>query len=175
MPYMQYGSTPQPIAVMAPMNTFAAPKMVFGLPRLYDPFNGHFTWYSAKYSIDEHISLIQASIYALITQLFSNYILPVLAMQHTRNRPYSLFLSWKHGSAVWWSTHILTIHIHSIFTQLLAFYSWNALTDPVYSILQANLSTYSLYILAIYFYKHTLLLCTVPHSKHLSHTALQGS
>ena len=42
-PYMQYRSTPQPIAVMAPINTFAAPKTVFGLPRLYYPFDGHFT------------------------------------------------------------------------------------------------------------------------------------
>ena len=67
MPYMQYGSTPQPIAVMAPINTFAAPKTVFGLLRPYYPFDGHFTWYSAKYSIDKHISFILASIYALIT------------------------------------------------------------------------------------------------------------
>ena len=175
MPCIKYGNIPQPIAAITPINTFAAPKMVFGLPRLYYSFDGHFTWYSAKYSIDGHISFILAGIYALITRLFSNYILPGLAMQHTKNRPYGLFLSYKHGSVVWWSTHILTIHIHSIFTQQLAFYSWNALTDPVYSILQANLSTYSLYILAIYFYEHTCLLFTVLHSKHLSHTALQGS
>ena len=168
MLYMQYRSTPQPIAVMAPINTFAAPKTVFGLPGLYYPFYGHFTWYSAKYSIGEHIPFIRASIYALITQLFSNYILQGLAMQHTRNRPYGLFLSWKHESVVWWSTHMITIHINLIFTQQLAFYSWNALTDPVYSILQAILSTYSLYILAKCFYEHTRLLCTVPHSKHLS-------
>ena len=155
MPCIKYGNILQPIAVMAPINTFAAPKTVFGLPRLYYPFDGHFTCYSARCSIDEHISLILASIYALIAQLFINYILPGLAMQHTRNRPYGLFLSWKHGSVVWWSTHIRTIHIHLIFTQQLAFYSWNALTDPVYSILQANLSTYSLYILVTYFHENT--------------------
>ena len=98
--YIPYGSTPQPMAVMAPINVFAAPKTVFGLLLLYYPFDGHFTWYSAKYSIDEHISFILASIYASITGLFCKYILSGLAIQHTRNRPYSLFLSWKHGSLV---------------------------------------------------------------------------
>ena len=43
MPFIQYGSTPQSVAVMAPINTFAAPKTVFGLLLLYYPFDGHFT------------------------------------------------------------------------------------------------------------------------------------
>ena len=101
MPCIKYGNIPQPIAVMAPINTFAASKTVFGLPRLYYLFYAHFTSYSAKYSIDEHISFILVSIYALFTRLFSNYILPGLAMQHTGNRPYGLFLLCKHGSVVW--------------------------------------------------------------------------
>ena len=54
MPCIKYGNLLQPIAVMAPINTFAAPKMEFGLPRPYYPFDGSFAWYSAKYSIDEH-------------------------------------------------------------------------------------------------------------------------
>ena len=43
MPCIKYGNIPQPIAVMAPINTFAAPKTVFGLLLLYYPFDGHFT------------------------------------------------------------------------------------------------------------------------------------
>ena len=43
MPCIKYGNIPQPIAVMAPINTFAAPKTVFGLAGLYYPFDGHFT------------------------------------------------------------------------------------------------------------------------------------
>ena len=75
MPCIKYGNIPQPIAAITPINTFAAPKMEFGLPRLYYPFDGSFAWYSARYTIYGHISSILACIYASITQLFSNYIL----------------------------------------------------------------------------------------------------
>ena len=113
MPYMQYGSTPQPIAVMAPINTFAAPKTVFGLPRLYYPFDGHFTWYSATYSIDEHISSILACLYASITQLFGNYILPGSAIAAYRKQAIQLIhplIAWN-SSAV---THSYTYYSYSL-------------------------------------------------------------
>ena len=87
---MQYGITPQPIAVMAPINTFAAPKTVFGLPRPYYPFDGSFAWYSARYTIYGHISSILACIYASITQLFGNYILPGLALAAYRKQAIQL-------------------------------------------------------------------------------------
>ena len=42
MPYMQYGSTSQPIAAITPINTFAAPKMEFGLLQPYYRFDDSF-------------------------------------------------------------------------------------------------------------------------------------
>ena len=117
MPCIKYGNIPQPIAAITPINTFAAPKMEFGLPRPYYPFDSSFDWYSARYTIYGHISSILACIYASITQLFGNYILPGSAIAAYRKQAIQLIhplRAWN-SSAV---THSYTyysypLNIHS--------------------------------------------------------------
>ena len=75
---------------MAPINTFAAPKTEFGLPRLYYPFDSCFAKYSDRCTIYGHISSIIACIYASITQLFGNYILPGSAIAAYRKQAIQL-------------------------------------------------------------------------------------
>ena len=117
MTCIKYGNIPHPIAAITPINTFAAPKMKSRLPRPYYPFDSSSAYYSARYTIYRYISSIPASIYASITQLFSNYILPGSAIAAYRKQAIQLI----HPLRAWNSSAVT--HSYTYYSYLLNIHS----------------------------------------------------